>query len=277
MTTADKKTTVPPRRQDAGQPNPGKIHGRVDVEFHTGEAVALVNGRGKENSPHAIIGLKSFALQTQRIMKASLRGDPFADYCLAMIDDKTDEVDAYMKERGLQLRQLAEERLDPGMSPEKGVAYKTTNWSIAPVEEEFVLGRYSSRALFCLVQFDKMVLLAKGMHHHKVINEKECQDAIKQSGTKLRGLLAIGRNYHFLGCTRKDLQEKNARARETIRKLVDSRFLNLSMFNGIDDICETFSDYEVVHKPGSGESLADAEDSTDETGETVHVSDRENS
>ena len=238
---------------------PGKLRGRIEAKFNTGEAVALVDGRGQSRGKSRIIGLKGFARRSAIVLESSERGCPFADYGLVEIESKLDEVSAHMQAEGKRLNELAGERLDPGVSPEDSVAYTTTTWSVAPVEEEFILGHYSSRALYCLVQYDRLVLLAKGLQHHQVLTREECRDTIDTAGNMIRGLLAMGDSYQYSGCTRSDLREKNRVAQEAVAKLVERRFIDPRMFNDAEEIMKTFADYE----PPVGSARKDSDSGTE--------------
>ena len=253
----------PPRR-------PGKLQGRIDTKFHTGEAVALVDGRGSDDGKSRIIGLKSFAKRSHLIMTGSEREDPFADYALVQIEHKLDEVTEYMRTEGGRLRDLAKERLDPGVTPESRVAYETTTWSVSPIEEEFILGQYASRALYCLIQYDELVLVAKGLQHHQVITKDECRQAITTAGNQVRGLLALGSNYAYCGCTREDLRAHNRAATDAVKKLVECRFVDPRMFNDEKDVMDYFASYDMRPRYRSDpEDAGSAPDSKEPAAETA--------
>ena len=65
----------------------------------------------------------------------------------------------------------------------------------------------------------------------------------------IRGLLALGDNYEYTGCTRSDLREKNRVAQEAVAKLAARQFIDSRMFNDAAEIMKTFADYDV--RPGS--------------------------
>ena len=252
MTTDIEDTDAgPPANSRASEPDkkiPGKLHGRLETQFHTGEAVALVNGRAGGNGKAHITGLKGFAKRTQAIMSGSGFGDPFADYCLVQIEVQLDDIDEWMRNKGKELKELVEKRLDPGITADGGVAFETRTWSTAPIEEEFILGHYGSMALHRLKQFDEVVLLVKGLQHHHVITNDECRKVIEEAGNKIRGLLAIGNTYDYWGCTRDDLKNRTRRGMAAVEKLKASRFINKEMFNNDDDICNVFSTYSIKPK-----------------------------
>lgn len=238
--------------RDAGSRRPGKLRGRIDTKFDTGEAVALIDGRGGGKGKSRIIGLKGFARRSAIVLEGSERGCPFADYCLVQIQSKLDEVSEHFKAEAQRLNELASARLDPGVSPTDSVAYTTTTWSESPVEEEFILGHYSSRALYCLVQYDRLVLLAKGLQHHQILKREECRQTIDAAGNMIRGLFALGDSYSYTGCTRSDLREKNRVAQEAVASLVSRQFIDPRMFNSPEEIMETFANYDQL--PGAAES-----------------------
>lgn len=257
MTTEDTDTDVPVKRArpEPDKKVPGKLHGSVETQFHTGEAVALINGRAGSNGKAHITGLKGFAKRSQQVMNGSGFGDPFADYALVQIEHKLDDLDEWFRDKGKSLRDLAEKRLDPGISPEHSVAFQTRTWSTSPIEEQFVLGHYGSMALVRLKQFDELVLLAKGLTHHHVITNDECRKVIDEAGNSVRGLLAIGNSYDYWGCTRDDLRNRTRRGMAAVEKLKASRFINTEMFTDDEDICTTFASYDVRPKylPDSSE------------------------
>ena len=258
----DTETAARPPKHEPDRKVPGKLHGSVETRFHTGEAVALINGRAGRDGKAHITGLKGFAKRSQTVMSGSGFGDPFADYALVQIEHKLDEIDEWFREKGKALRSLAEERLDPGISPESSVAFQTRTWSTEPIEEQFVLGHYGSMALVRLKQFDELVLLAKGLLHHHVITNAECHKVIEEAGNNIRGLLAIGNTYDYWGCTRDDLRDRTRRGMAAVAKLKTSRFINPAMFTDDDDICSTFADYDVRPRHLPDASGADAVDSS---------------
>ena len=131
----------PDRPQPAAGPRrAGKLRGTVEARFHTGEAIALVDGRPDRDGKKRIHGLKSFAKRTNMVMSASDRGDPFADYCLAEIHNRLEAVAAVIPEKAKWLRELADSRLDPGVRSVDRVAFQSTTWSVDPVREEFHFG-----------------------------------------------------------------------------------------------------------------------------------------
>ena len=237
----DDTPTASPRRA-------GKLQGKIEAEFHTGEALILVDGRNPnpKEGKRRIYGLKHFARRTGMIMSASERGDPFADYCLAMIHHRLSEIAESLPAEAEKLRKLADARLDPGIRSSNRVAYQSTTWSISPVEEEFNFGHYASRALFCLVQYDEFVLLAKELNHHDVINHDECYRAIELSGKQIRGLLSLGSRYTYTRCTREHLRNRSAVALQAIKKLAETGFINMDMYNGVEDVCDTFAAHEIA-------------------------------
>lgn len=247
---------------------PGKLRGIINTKFHTGEAYALIDGRGPSNGKSVIIGLKGFARKSTLILDSSERGDPFADSALIQIESKLDEVEQQMRDRGAELRDLSEQRLDPGVTPEHTVAFETRTWSVEPVEEEFVLGHYSSRGLVCLVQYDQLVLLAKGLLHHQVISRDECRQTVDTAGNWMRGLFAIGDSYQFTGVTRTDLQAKNRVAREAVESLVSRRFIDPRLFDDLDEIIDTFAHYSEKPKFGRGPGPEDDTSPPDATPKT---------
>lgn len=250
--TEDTRTIVPGEpgeetEQGASPRRPGKLRGRIEAKFNTGEAVALVDGRGAGKGKSRIIGLKGFARRSSICLESSERGCPFADYALVEIQSKLDEVSAHMQNEGKRLNDLTGERLDPGVSPEDSIAYTTTTWSVAPVEEEFILGHYSSRALYCLVQYDRLVMRAKGLQHHQVLTHEECRKTIDTAGNMIRGLLALGDSYQYTGCTREDLRKGNRVAQDAVAKLAARQFIDSRMFNDAEEIMKTFAEYEPRH------------------------------
>ena len=132
----------------------GKLKGTVEAQFHTGEALILVDGRdpNPKQGKHRIYGLKHFAKRTGMIMSASERGDPFADYCLAMIHHRLGEIAEDLPAAAEKLKAKADARLDPRIRSGSWVAFQTKTWSISPVEKEFHFGHYASRALYSLIQ-----------------------------------------------------------------------------------------------------------------------------
>ena len=240
----------------------GKLQGKVDAEFHTGEALVLVDGRNPDpkTGKKRIYGLKAFAKRAGMIMSSSDRGDPFADYCLAMIHNRLDEIQKSLPEESRKLRALADARLDPGIRASKRVAYQSTTWSVSPVEESFNFGHYASRALFSLVQFDEFVMLAKELNHHDVITHDECYRHITNAGHRIRGLLSLGSNYTYTQCTREHLRTRTAVARKAVEKLAETGFIDMKIYNGFEDVCDTFA----LHEPAP--HLAPSRTEADGTG-----------
>ncbi len=251
----------------------GKLQGKVEVQFHTGEALALLDGRNPnpKETKRRIYGLKQFAKRAGMIMSASERGDPFADYCLAMIHNRLEEIATTLPAMAEKLRAQADARLDPGIRSSNRVAYKSTTWSISPVEEQFNFGHYASRALYCLVQYDEFVLLAKELNHHDVITHDECYREIKQSGNQIRGLLSLGSSYTYTQCTREHLRNRSAVALKAVKKLAEIGFIDMDMYNDVADVCDTFAAHEPAphmtpSSAGSPRPSADESDTGASTG-----------
>ena len=222
---------------------PGKLRGHLEAFFHTGEAVSLVKGRSGRDGKAHITGLTGFAKHTQIVMDGSGNGDPFADFALIQIEAKLEEIDKQMRARGKELQALVEQRLDAGITPDSGLAFEARTWSTDPVEEEFILGHYGSMALLRLKQFDELVLRAKGLLHHHVINNDECRKFIEEAGNSIRGLLSFANAYRFCACTRDDLLNRTLTGVRAIEKLRKSGFINKHMFGDDDDVCDYFSSY----------------------------------
>ena len=221
----------------------GKLQGKIEAQFHTGEALVLVDGRdpNPKDGKRRIYGLKHFAKRTAMIMSASERGDPFADYCLAMIHNRLTELAEFLPDAARTLKEKADARLNPGIRSGSRVAYQTKTWSISPVEEEFHFGHYASRALYSLVQYDEFVLLAKELNHHDVITHGECYRAIENTGNRIRSMLSLGSNYTYTQCTREHLKSRTAVALRAVKRLAEIGFIDMRMYNGVEDVCDTFT------------------------------------
>ncbi len=245
---------------------PGPIQGEIEARFHTGEAVALVRGRQSGAGKSPIIGLTGFSRRAHQLMAGSRHRDPFADWGLLEIEVRLQETSDHMQAQGKTLTDLRQQRLDPGVRDSSRVAFETRHWSAEPVVEKMILGHYATSALYCLIQFDELVLLAKGLQHHRLLPPTQARKLMDEAGRKLRALFQLGSRYQYCGCTRDDLLRKTRVGLRAVETLTASGYIDRRMFFGVDDICQTYGSLEAVPEFLQAERSTDADEPTVEAG-----------
>ncbi len=231
---------------ESGEPALGRLQGTIDAEIHSNQALMLINGRRGPGGV-AITGLMSFAKKANSAYSMSGMNDPFADYFLIQVENRVEEIIEQVREVGERYHAVLDEALANevrGTDGRTGRAYLLSETvSAQPKKFQFRFGHHASRALYVIVQFDRLAVLIMALAHQGIIDRDAGKKEIDEVWKMLRGMLGLGHNWIVTNCRRQDLKERNSAAVEAIRKLSEKNFVDMRMFGGPEEMCDYFAEY----------------------------------
>lgn len=209
---------------------PGAALGSVRVAVRTREARMLLRGR-RAGDGRDIPGLQAFADRAWTAGRMSARDDPFADYALI-------QVEAACREANEMLRETRDLRL-----PRWREAVSARSDQNRPMSMRIRFDAYSGMAMSLILQADDVVHMLQTMAALGMLERKRSYRDIDELVRRIRGMMWPMGTWAPTGCTRRDLARRGDTAVAAVELLIRRGFINPSMFNGPDDICDFFANY----------------------------------
>ena len=101
-----------------------------------------------------------------------------------------------------------------------------------PITYQVQLAHYGSQVTDLIAEYDQLVMGLRNAMFHNRIRVVDGKAKIEQGRRSLRRTLTTLRDWRYTGVRCRDLSQLNQRAQETIMRLVQSRFLDLSAYDG---------------------------------------------
>jgi len=186
------------------------LHGKTTLTLMTRHAQRLLYGRVPNTNARRvlpeIIGLFKFAGMLRLIWQGAVHSDPYADYWLLKVD----------KELHLSQRILTEARqeLAGAISALPREVNVTLAISANPVQIVLNFANpYAFIGAYLLGEYDYFARQALTARHIGVVSHTAAEKHLSLGGRCLRRAYASACGYRFLGIQRKDIIERNNKAR----------------------------------------------------------------
>lgn len=195
--------------RDSGAPrvvkrNPGALRGQTALRIQTRQAQRLVHGRNKGEDKPAIIGLIRFAALLRPIWTGARTDDPYADWWLLQIHEALEA--AWAEIDRLNKTVQAHFQAVPGFQVSAAE-------SLHPIEVPLIFGNpYSFRGAYLVARFDELVRAIMTARHVGLLTRDSAERLLHQGGRQVRGAYNAPLGYKYLGITREDIAQGNAKA-----------------------------------------------------------------
>ena len=213
-----------------------EFRGGATVTLHTNFANRAIRGRTEKTGKPPIPSLYQFNTLARTIFKSCQLDDPFAWFALGQIEDKLEKVEQELKKISMELDQVLRIN-DDRIQIEDAVSLK-------PIAHTVHVSHYGFRLLDMIASYDRVCCDGFNAIHRGRIPTKRGYDLMDLGANVLRSAASAGDGYVFTGITRKDLEQGNQKARNAIKRLVASQFIDQTKFNGFEDMCRFFAAYQ---------------------------------
>ena len=228
-----------------------ELRGAATVTLHTNFANRAIRGRIAKPDKPAIPSLFQFNMLVRIVFRSCLLDDPFAWFALARVEETLEEVEQRLNKFSTELSGVLRVN-DDRIRIEDTV-------SVKPITHTVHVSHYGFRMLDMIALYDRVCCDCFNAIHRCRIPPTEGYNIMDQGAKVLRRGVCAGEGYMYTGVARKDLEQGNQKARDAIRRLVASRFLDQTKFNGFEDMCRFFAAYQP--KTNYGPSVLSFKDS----------------
>ncbi|MFM9271398.1 PFL_4669 family integrating conjugative element protein [Halomonas elongata] len=196
------------------EPRVGQLRSRIEMTLHTYPAVLAWHGRGVESGKPQVVGLKTYLFLAGRIHQAAAKDDPYADYWLLSLEDRTNTSRQALRQLRKRIDKILTEDIPEGLDVSRNVSQQPFT---TPV---FTGGHIGWQAVMLLMEYDGIVRDVLLAHHIGLIGKKQMASMIRdQGGHAIRSLcFAPAKFPGFSGATRDDFAANNAKARAAREK-----------------------------------------------------------
>lgn len=221
--TLKRNRNVPGLSGDASAPvvMPAPLAMEATATLHTHLAVNMFRGRKGDRAKNIreIVGMSLFGRSCGLIWSAARNDDPYADQCILEIERVFNDEKISLDRREQQLKDMLE-GLD-GLD----VIVQSSNRPVAiPINFH---SPWAFRGLQMLLQYDRIVRLGMTAHHVGLIDDKEWDDVVSDSGRGVRRLFEQVNRWYQTGVTREDIRQNNKVAQRALARHNEKKFNRL--------------------------------------------------
>lgn len=195
--------------------------------LHTHLAVNMFRGRrgDRAKNQREIVGMSLFGRSCGLIWSAARNDDPYADQCILEIERVFNEEKVLLDRREQQLNDMLE-----GMDGLDVVIQSSSRPVEIPINFH---SPWAYRGLQLLLQYDRIVRLGMTTHHVGLIDDKEWDDVVTDSGRGVRRLFEQVNRWYQTGVTREDVRQNNKVAQRAIARHNEKKFNRLMLEDGV--------------------------------------------
>lgn len=185
----------------------GALRSSIKLTLHTYHALRLWHGRKAAENIVPIIGLNSYLLLTNQMIRGAAQDDPYSDFWMLRIERKIDDV----KSRLAALKEQIDgvfEAVSHGLSLGENLNLEPASLAVFASSPLGFLG------IYLLADYDdiaRKILLAR--HVALIDNPLAIRWLDEESAHHLRSLFTLVQRYRYAGITRDDYVANNAPAR----------------------------------------------------------------
>lgn len=227
--TLKRNRNVPGMAGDVSVPvtMPAPLAMGATATLHTHLAVNMFRGRKGDRAKNIreIVGMSLFGRTCGLIWSAARNDDPFADQCILEIERVFNDEKTTLERREQQLKDMLE-GLD-GLD----VVIQSSNRPVGiPINFH---SPWAYRGLQLLLQYDRIVRLGMTAHHVGLIDDKEWDDVVSDSGRGVRRLFEQVNRWYQTGVTREDIRQNNKVAQRAMARHNEKKFNRLILEDGV--------------------------------------------
>ena len=210
--TLKRNRNVPGLAGDVSAPvtMPAPLAMGAKATLHTHLAVNMFRGRKGDRTKNLreIVGMSLFGRTCGLLWSAARNDDPYADQCILEIERVFNKEKEHLEKREQQLNEMLE-----GLDGLEVVVQSSTRPVEIPINFH---SPWAYRGLQLLLQYDRIVRLSMTAHHVGLIDDKEWNDVVSDSGRGIRHLFEQVNRWYQTGVTREDVRQCNQAAQRAL-------------------------------------------------------------
>ena len=193
------------------QLNLGSLRSAMKLTLHTHQASRLWHGRASAEGIPGIIGLSGFLSITNKMMRGVAQDDPYSDFWMLRVEQKSDEVKSHLSLLKEQIAQVFAQ-VPSALSLGQNLNLQPATLSV------FANSPLGFLAIYLIADYDELARQAILAHHTALVDRATLDHWLESGGHQLRSLFTLVQRYRYSGTKRDDFAANNAVARAALEK-----------------------------------------------------------